>query len=123
MSELSYKHDPDNGLIELMVNKEIIATWVCDGGDPEVEFTDFKKIYHAGQASAVMTFVNTQIGAFESSCVDTNEVSLYSLYRFAQHHIMDNYGVKTKPISEQWGKELAKSTKTESELKCSSLHF
>lgn len=49
MSELSYKHDPDNGCIELMVNEKIITTWVCDGGDPEVEFADFKKIYHAGQ--------------------------------------------------------------------------
>ena len=52
MSELSYNHDPDNGCIELMVNKKVIATWVCYGDDPELEFADFKKIYAAGQEIA-----------------------------------------------------------------------
>ena len=117
MSELSYNHDPDNGCIELMVNKEIIATWVCDGGDPEVEFADFKKIYHSGQASAVMNFVNTQVGAFESGFIDDNEVSLYSMYRFAQHHVKDNYSVEVKSMGEQWGNEFSNECRAATELK------
>lgn len=103
MSELSYNHDKDTGLIELMVNGSVIDIWSCDGGDPEIEFATFKKIHCAGQASAVMNFVNTQVGAFESGCVDSNQVSLYSMYRFAQHHVKDNYGVDVKFMHDQWG--------------------
>lgn len=109
MSELSYKHDTDNGLIELMANKEIIATWVCDGGDPEVEFANFKKIYRAGQASAVMNFVNTQVCAFELNFAESCEVSLFSLYRFAQHHVKDNYNI------DLWGEELTIRTRSTKE--------
>lgn len=60
-------------------------------------------------ANAVMEFVNTQVGAFESSFVDGNQISLYSMYRFAQHHVKDNYHAETKLMSEVWGEELVKA--------------
>ena len=66
MDELSYKHTPDDGLIEIMVNGEIITTWVCDGVDPEIEFDEFKSIYNLGKESAVMEFLNAQIEALET---------------------------------------------------------
>ena len=55
---------------------------------------------NAMKAAAVMEFVNVQIGAFESGFVETNETSLYSLYRFAQHHVKDNYGTETKSMND-----------------------
>lgn len=115
MSELSYKHDAENSCIEIMLDGKEVVTWVCDGGDPEVEFSDFKKIYEAGKASAVMDFVNTQVGAFESGFVDDNEVSLYSMYRYAQHHVKDNYGVEVKNMAGQWGKALVIAARTATE--------
>lgn len=52
MSELSYNHDPDNSCITIMLDGKEVVTWVCAGGDPEVEFSDFKKVYAAGKESA-----------------------------------------------------------------------
>lgn len=67
------------------------------------------------KASAVMEFVNVQVGAFEANFVETNDVSLYSMYRFSQHHVKDNYGVETKLMSEQWGDHIAELSRSETE--------
>ncbi len=69
------------------------------------------------KAKAIMEFVNIQIGAFQANFVETNEVSLYSLYRFAQLHIMDNYNVEVESMTEKWGKEMEAETRNHEELK------
>lgn len=63
------------------------------------------------KAKAVMDFVNNAIGAFETGFIDSHEVDLCSLYRSAQHHVKDNYGIDTPMINEAWGKETAKACK------------
>lgn len=67
------------------------------------------------KAESIMEFVNIQIGAFDSNFVETNEVSLYSLYRFAQLHIMDNYNVEVKSITEHWGEGIEWETRNSEE--------
>lgn len=67
------------------------------------------------QAAAVMTFVNTQVGAFEAGFVEGSELSLYSLYRFAQLHIKDNYGIDIEPIADAWGADLADLARSDDE--------
>ena len=117
MDELSYKHIPDDGLIEIMLNGKLMKTWVCDGVDPKAEFAEFETIYNLGKSSAVMEFVNTQIGAFETGFVNTSEVSLYSLYRFAQLHVKDNYKVDVPMFSDQWSEDLEAEVRSKSEIK------
>lgn len=65
------------------------------------------------KAAAVMEFVNVQVGAFEACFVDTPETSLYSMYRFAQHHVKDNFGVIVPSMAERWGNDLAVLTRTD----------
>lgn len=48
MSELTYKYDEENGLIIFYIDGIFFDEWVCDGGDPEMEFKMFKGIYTAG---------------------------------------------------------------------------
>lgn len=67
------------------------------------------------KAAAVMDFVNVQIAAFDSGFVESNTVSLYSMYRFAQHHVKDNYSTETKLMSEQWGDSTAELARIVSE--------
>lgn len=69
------------------------------------------------KAQAVMEFVNVQVGAFESGFVVSNCVSLYSMYRFAQHHVKDNYGLETKLMSEEWGNSITELARDDSERK------
>ena len=52
MPKLSYHHDTENSCIEIMIDGKEVVTWVCEGGDPEVEFSDFKTIFKAGQEEA-----------------------------------------------------------------------
>lgn len=58
------------------------------------------------KADAVMKFVNSHIGAYESGFVDQNYCTLQQLYRTAQHHVKDNYGVDALTMKEIWGQEL-----------------
>lgn len=78
---------------------------------PEYTVDEINKI----QSDAVMHFVNTQVGAFETGFVEGNEVSLYSLYRFAQLHALDNYKVEIKNMNEAWGEETTKECRNKSE--------
>ncbi len=59
------------------------------------------------KAGAVSEFVNMMIGAFESGFVDKNNPTLSEIFRVAQNHIADNYGVKTHNIDVVWGREIA----------------
>lgn len=67
------------------------------------------------KAKAVMEFVNTQVGAFEANFVEGNEVSLYSMYRFAQLHISDNYDVKIDDMANVWGDHMPELCKSNNE--------
>lgn len=67
------------------------------------------------KASAVMEFVNVQVGAFEAGFVSTNITSLYSMYRFAQHHVKDNYNVDTKLMRDVWGDAIAECARSDHE--------
>ena len=67
------------------------------------------------KSDAIMEFVNIQIGSFEAGFVEANEVSLYSLYRFAQLHVMDNYHEDIPMFSERWDADLEKELRNESE--------
>jgi len=48
MCELTYKYDDDNGLIMFYIDGIFFDEWLCDGGDPEMEFKLFRNIYTAG---------------------------------------------------------------------------
>jgi len=69
------------------------------------------------KAQAIMEFVNIQIGAFQANFAESNEVSLYSLYRFAQLHVMDNYNIEVESMTEKWGEEMATETRNHEESK------
>lgn len=47
MPKLTYKNDPDCGLIEFFVDGELLTEWVYED-DPEASFNEFKKIYEYG---------------------------------------------------------------------------
>jgi hypothetical protein len=72
-----------------------------------------------GKSLAVMEFVNTQVGAFAANFVEGNQTSLYSMYRFAQHHVRDNYRAETKMMSEVWGEELTECARNKGERQSS----
>lgn len=59
------------------------------------------------KSEAIESLVNTMIGAFESGYVEKNNPTLSEIYRVAQNHIKDNYGVEIPNIDDQWGKETA----------------
>lgn len=60
------------------------------------------------QAEAVMSFVNMIRGAFSSGFVDNNP-TVYDIYRSAQNHVKDNYGIDT----ENWDDELANTSRNQ----------
>lgn len=62
--------------------------------------------YDIEKGNAVKGFVNSMIGAFESGFVDDNKLTLAELYRVAQHHIKDNYGVEIPNMRDVWGEVL-----------------
>lgn len=59
------------------------------------------------KADAVMTFVNELIGAFEANFVDDHKPTLATLYRCAQNHVNDNYGIDTPNIHDAWDERVA----------------
>ena len=67
------------------------------------------------KAAAVMEFINVQVGAFEAGFVESNQLTLYSLHRFGQLHVKDNYGIEIKPMSESWGDHIAETSRGDSE--------
>lgn len=60
------------------------------------------------QANAVMHFMATPVGAFESGFVDTPHCTIAELYQVARHHVRDNYGVETKSLAEEMGEDFAR---------------
>ncbi|WJT09267.1 hypothetical protein [Vibrio harveyi] len=60
------------------------------------------------KASAVMNFVEAIRGAYGAGFVDNNP-TVYDIYRSAQHHVKDNYGIDT----EIWDDDLAKESRSE----------
>lgn len=75
-----------------------------------------KAATNKSRAEAVMGFVNVQLGAFESNFIETNQVSLYSMYRFAQHHIKDNYGEDIKNLADVFSEEFANECRSPEEI-------
>ncbi|MGD8172161.1 hypothetical protein ACQEXU_10905 [Vibrio sp. TRT 21S02] len=63
------------------------------------------------KASAVMNFVETIRGAYGAGFIDNNP-TVYDIYRSAQNHVKDNYGIDT----ENWDDELAKESRAAGEL-------
>lgn len=77
------------------------------------------------KAKAIQHFINTLIDAFETGHVEQNTLTLSELYRIAQNHVNDNYGVEIPSLTEQWGNECAKqcgffdpSEKSNGVIKC-----
>jgi hypothetical protein len=68
------------------------------------------------KADVIMNFVNNQVGAFEASFVDGNTTSLYSMYRYAQIHIKDCFGVNVPDMRAAWGDEFSDQCKTKNEI-------
>ena len=52
------------------------------------------------KAKAVMHFINTMIGAFESGFVDSNKLTLADLHSAGFNHVKDNYGYDAERIPE-----------------------
>ena len=65
------------------------------------------------KGEAVMHFVNTLIGAFESGFVDSSQLNLHDLHTAAFHHVKDNYGFDAKRIHEDFGQEVFEACKGE----------
>jgi hypothetical protein len=70
-------------------------------------------------ANAVMNFVNTMIGAFESGFTDRNTGTFAEIYRIAQVHVKDNYNTDVKSIDDEWGPDTAKLCKDDDFIKSS----
>lgn len=60
------------------------------------------------QADAVMHFMATPVGAYESGFVDTPLCTIAELYQVARNHVKDNYGVETKSLAEEMGEDFAR---------------
>jgi len=58
------------------------------------------------KAEAVMNFVNTLIGAFDSGFVDSNQLNLKDLHSAAFHHVKDSYGYEADRIDKTFDKEV-----------------
>lgn len=59
------------------------------------------------KAEAVEQFVNTMIGALESGFVEEGPVTLAEIYLFMRSHAKDNYGHKSRSLTEAWGEDVA----------------
>ncbi len=66
---------------------------------------------NAIKANAVMDHVNHIIGAYEAGFVDTPKLDLSQLYRVAQVHVKDGYGMDFPMLNEVWGEALAEELK------------
>jgi hypothetical protein len=130
-----YENCEDEGLVSIFVGDTLITELSDENGDAEAVFNWFVKAYSSAnfalnysctgeckteenkiKADAVMEFVNIQLGAFESNFVETNQVSLYSMYRFAQHHVKDNYEQETKNLADVYSVEFANECRSTEEL-------
>jgi len=66
------------------------------------------KTHRQMKANAIMEFVNTMIGAYESGFVDRASCSLAEVHQVARNHVKDNYGIEMPSIAETWGGDTAK---------------
>lgn len=71
----------------------------------EMKISDVEKNI---RASAVMYFVGMIRGAYDSGFID-NHPTNYDIYRSAQMHVKDRYGVET----DNWDDELAKESRSD----------
>lgn len=71
----------------------------------EMKMSDVEKNI---RASAVMDFVDMIRGAYDSGFID-NHPTNYDIYRSAQMHVKDRYGVET----DNWDDELAKESRSD----------
>ena len=63
-------------------------------------------------ADVIMEFVNQFAEAYQAGFSPYPQCTLQQLHRVAQHHIKDNYGVKTKEFSEVFGTALFDECRT-----------
>jgi hypothetical protein len=59
-------------------------------------------------AKAIMSFVGSMVGAFESGFADTANCSIAEVYQVARHYVKDNYNHNTEMFSSVMGDEFAK---------------
>lgn len=71
----------------------------------EMKIGDDEKII---RASAVIDFVDMIRGAYDAGFID-NHPTNYDIYRSAQMHVKDRYGVET----DEWDDELAKESRSD----------
>lgn len=63
------------------------------------------------KADAVMLLLNNIVGAFDSGFIDSHTLTISELYRVAQNHVKDTYGVDVKSLGDEWGAGVAHSCK------------
>ena len=59
------------------------------------------------KSDAVMEFVNSMIGAYESGFIEVHESNLADVYMCAKQHVNMNYKTDVKSLDEEWGKCIA----------------
>lgn len=57
LTELTYKTNPDCGLISFFVDGKFVTEWSYDD-DPQVSFNEFKMIFKLGQRDSLIKFAN-----------------------------------------------------------------
>ena len=66
-----------------------------------------KEDLYKEKAKAVIEFVDTIIGSYNFGFIDEPHLSLSDIYRGAEAHVLDIYGVKEKNIIEKYGESIA----------------
>lgn len=57
------------------------------------------------KADAVMNFVETILGAYESGFIDKHTMNLVQLHECARSHIETNYSISMPRIDQKWSEE------------------
>lgn len=82
-----------------------------DDGDTDVLWSDlpgFVPITDRVKSSVVQDFVNTMIGAFETGFVDSNTLTLATIYQVMRNHCKDEFGVEVPTLDVAWGENTAR---------------
>lgn len=62
----------------------------------------------AEEARSVESFVNSMIGAFESGFVNSNNLTLATIYQVMRNHCKDEYDTEIAPLVNVWGETTAR---------------
>ena len=61
-----------------------------------------------GEAEAVQHFVNSMIDAFECGFIDSNTLTLATIYQVMRNHCKDGFGIEVEPLVVAWGETTAR---------------